>query len=128
MRVGYVSSDFRKHVVAYFALPLLEGHHSDRVEVVCYYNHRQDDEWTRRFKGIARHWADCVDLDDDALATRMRADGIDILVDLACSYAGSFDQRRCSVASLVMTIPLPLLGNPTPIAFIAAFAASINVS
>lgn len=82
LRVGYVSPDFRKHVVAYFALPLLEGHKPGNVEVFCYYNHRQQDEWTQRFHKAARHWADCVDMDDSELAERIRADGIDILVDL----------------------------------------------
>ena len=57
-----------------------EGHHPDQFAVLCYYHHRQDGEWARRFKSIARLWVDCVDLDDDALAGRIRVDGIDILV------------------------------------------------
>ncbi|MDO8250604.1 MAG: tetratricopeptide repeat protein [Rhodoferax sp.] len=83
LRVGYVSPDFRRHAVAYFALPLLEGHHRDQVEVVCYYNHRQDDEWTQRFKALATSWVSCVGMDDATLAQRIRSDDIDILVDLA---------------------------------------------
>lgn len=89
LRVGYLSPDFRKHAVAYFALPLIEGHHPDQVEVVCYYNHRQQDEWTARFKAAAKHWVDCVNLDDAALAERIRGDGIDILVDLAGHTEGN---------------------------------------
>lgn len=83
LRVGYVSPDFRKHAVAYFALPLIEGHHRDQVEVFCYYNHRQDDDWTAAFRNIADHWLDCARMTDGELANRIRADGIDILVDLA---------------------------------------------
>lgn len=83
LRVGYVSPDFRKHAVAYFALPLIEGHNPENVEVFCYYNHRQDDEWTARFRQAADHWVPCADLSDSALAERIRADRIDILVDLA---------------------------------------------
>ncbi|MDP2794976.1 MAG: tetratricopeptide repeat protein [Sulfurisoma sp.] len=82
LRVGYVSPDFRRHAVAYFALPLLENH-TQAVEVFCYYNHRQQDEWTARFKAASQHWRDCANLTDEALAARIRADGIDILVDLA---------------------------------------------
>lgn len=89
LRIGYVSPDFRKHAVAYFALPLLEGHNPDQAEVVCYYSHRQDDDWTRRFKQIAGEWVDCADLDDAGLAERIRGDGIDILVDLAGHTEGS---------------------------------------
>lgn len=83
LRIGYVSPDFREHAVAYFALPLLEGHHADQIEVVCYYSHRQDDDWTGRFRQLAGEWVDCAELDDASLAERIRGDRIDILVDLA---------------------------------------------
>ena len=36
LRVGFMSSDLRNHPVTYFALPLLEGHDRDRVQVFCY--------------------------------------------------------------------------------------------
>jgi predicted O-linked N-acetylglucosamine transferase (SPINDLY family) len=81
--VGYVSPDFRKHAVAYFALPLIEGHSPDTIEVFCYYNHLQQDEWTERFRTRADHWISCVQMNDAELAERIRADQIDILVDLA---------------------------------------------
>lgn len=83
LRVGYVSPDFRKHAVAYFALPLVEGHNKEQVEVFCYYNHRQEDEWTTRFRQAAGYWRSCAILSDAELAEHIRADGIDILVDLA---------------------------------------------
>ena len=83
LKIGYVSPDFRKHAVAYFALPLIERHRRETVDLYCYYNHLQHDEWTARFKACAGHWIDCAGIDDDALAERIRADEIDILVDLA---------------------------------------------
>lgn len=83
LRVGYVSPDLRKHAVAYFALPLVEGHSKEQVEVFCYYNHHQEDEWTARFRQAADHWRSCATLSDAQLAEHIRADGIDILVDLA---------------------------------------------
>lgn len=82
LKIGYVSPDFRKHAVAYFALPLIEGH-TEAVDVFCYYNHRQQDEWTARFKAAASHWRECACLSDEALAEQIRADGIDLLIDLA---------------------------------------------
>lgn len=90
LKVGYVSADFRKHAVAYFALPLLEGHDPAQIEIYCYYNHPQNDEWTVRFKAAAAHWVDCVGWSDAALAKRIRTDGIDILVDLS----GHTDNNR----------------------------------
>jgi predicted O-linked N-acetylglucosamine transferase (SPINDLY family) len=89
LKVGYVSPDFRKHAVAYFALPLIEGHHREAVEVFCYYNHLQQDEWTARFRARADHWRSVVTLSDEALARQIRQDGIDILVDLAGHTEGN---------------------------------------
>ncbi|HET9404686.1 MAG TPA: tetratricopeptide repeat protein, partial [Burkholderiales bacterium] len=83
LRVGYVSPDFRSHVVALFFEPIVELHDRDRFEVFCYYNHRRNDDFTARCRAAADHWLDCVHLSDAELADRIRADRIDILVDLA---------------------------------------------
>jgi predicted O-linked N-acetylglucosamine transferase (SPINDLY family) len=89
LRVGYVSPDFRKHAVAYFAAPLLEAHDHDAVEVFCYYNHLQNDEWTERFRNCADHFRSVVTMSDEALAEQIRADQIDVLVDLAGHTEGN---------------------------------------
>jgi protein O-GlcNAc transferase len=83
LRVGYLSADFRQHPVAYFALPLLQGHQSGQVETCCYYTHPHTDEWTQRFRTAATLWRDCARLADAELAERIREDCIDILVDLS---------------------------------------------
>jgi predicted O-linked N-acetylglucosamine transferase (SPINDLY family) len=44
---------------------------------------KRPDAVTTRLKGLADHWLVTVGLSDDELAERIRADGIDILVDLA---------------------------------------------
>jgi predicted O-linked N-acetylglucosamine transferase (SPINDLY family) len=82
LKVGYVSPDFRHHAVAYFVEPVLAHHDKSRVEVFCYYNHTRHDSFTDRLMATADHWVPCKDLSDDRLAERIRADGIDILVDL----------------------------------------------
>jgi protein O-GlcNAc transferase len=83
LRIGYVSPDFRHHSVAYFLEPLLERHDRQAVEVFCYADVKRPDMVTARLRGLADHWLATVGLSDDALAERIRADGIDILVDLA---------------------------------------------
>ncbi|MCC6212857.1 MAG: tetratricopeptide repeat protein [Burkholderiales bacterium] len=83
LRVGYVSPDFRAHVVALFFEPILESHDRERFEIFCYHNHRTDDPFTARLRANADHWIDCVHLTDAELADRIRNDRIDILVDLA---------------------------------------------
>ncbi|MBT9568773.1 MAG: tetratricopeptide repeat protein [Thiobacillus sp.] len=88
LRIGYVSADFFNHAVAFFIEPILATHDKSLVEVFCYYNHTRHDEHTQRIKGFADHWLPCAHMSDEQLAERIRADGIDILVDLS-GHTGS---------------------------------------
>jgi len=83
LRIGYVSGDFRRHVVAFFIQPILENHDRKRFEVFCYYNFGADDSYTAQLRGLAEQWVECENLSDAELADRIRADRIDILVDLS---------------------------------------------
>lgn len=93
LRIGYLSRDFCRHAVRYFLLPIIEHHDHQAFEICCYYFRDRADEVTELFRRHADHWVDCHDLDDDELATRIRRDGIDILVDLA----GYTDRNRLLV-------------------------------
>jgi predicted O-linked N-acetylglucosamine transferase (SPINDLY family) len=83
LKIGYVSPDFRTHSVAYFLAPLFEAHDHNAIEVFCYADVIRPDAVTAHLRGLADHWLEIVGMPDDALADRIRADGIDILVDLA---------------------------------------------
>lgn len=83
LRVGYVSPDFRRHPVAAFIEPVLAAHDKSRVEIFCYAVHLKPDKVTARLKGLADHWREIGALDAQAAAGMIRADGIDVLVDLA---------------------------------------------
>jgi len=83
LRVGYVSGDFRTHAVAQFMEPILERHDHDSFEIVCYYTLNYTDAVTERLKRHADLWRDVPALSNEALADRIRADGIDVLVDLS---------------------------------------------
>lgn len=83
LRVGYVSPDFRGHSAAPFIEPLLAHHHESRVEVHAYAEVAQPDAVTERFRNMVDRWTVTVGMSDEELAARVRADGIDILVDLA---------------------------------------------
>ena len=88
LRVGYVSCDFNRHPVGWFALPLIERLDRARVEVVCYSTAtRPADEVTAALRAAADHWRDAGALSDAALAERIGSDAIDILVDLT-GHAG----------------------------------------
>lgn len=83
LRVGYVSGDFRAHAVAQFIEPVLALHDRARYEVFCYYNFPSGDAATARIRGHADRWHEVFALSDQALAQLVRADAIDILVDLS---------------------------------------------
>jgi dTDP-4-amino-4,6-dideoxygalactose transaminase/predicted O-linked N-acetylglucosamine transferase (SPINDLY family) len=84
MRIGFVSGDLRHHAVASFIEPIFERLAGrPGVALYAYHNHVLTDQVSQRFKGYVAQWRDVVGLDDDALAQRIRDDGIDILVDLS---------------------------------------------
>jgi predicted O-linked N-acetylglucosamine transferase (SPINDLY family) len=83
LRIGYVSGDWRRHPVGYFMQSILRNHDPNAVEVFCYSNNLKDDDLTEYFESRADHWRSLRGLTDEAAATLIRADAIDILVDLS---------------------------------------------
>lgn len=83
LKVGYVSPDFRMHTVRHFLEPLLANHNKGKFEIFGYAELESEDAMTARYRAYLDHWIPTVGLDDEALAGRIRSDGIDILVDLA---------------------------------------------
>ncbi len=109
LRIGYVSPDFRGHVVSYFIEPVLERADRGRFEVFCYHTNRRKDATTERLRRLVEHWRDCEDLADAALAQRIREDRIDILVDLAGHTAGN---RLSVFATKPAPVQATYLGYP----------------
>ena len=89
LRVGYVSADFRQHAVAMFAEPLLAAHDRSNVELYLYAGVAAGDAATERFRALSDHWRSTIGLCDAKLAELIRADQIDVLVDLAGHSAGN---------------------------------------
>jgi predicted O-linked N-acetylglucosamine transferase (SPINDLY family) len=82
LKVGYVSPDFYAQAECYFVLPLLEAHDRSAFEICLYADARRQDEVTARYRQCADVWCDTLGMSDEEVAARIRADGIDILVDL----------------------------------------------
>ena len=93
LKVGYVSPDFRKHSAQYFLEPLLAHHDKQAIEVYAYAELAVEDSVTAHYKSYVDHWIPTRGMSNAALAERIRADGIDILVDLA----GHTAKNRLSV-------------------------------
>jgi predicted O-linked N-acetylglucosamine transferase (SPINDLY family) len=89
LRIGYVSPDFRSHAVALFAEPLLAAHDKSTTEIFCYAEVAVEDAVTARFRTHSDHWRSTVGLNEDQIAAQIRADRIDVLIDMAGHTAGS---------------------------------------
>jgi len=90
LRVGYVSQDLRAHSLRHFLRPLVDNHDRSRIESFAYSAAPQPDAETDRFRGSSfEHWRDVAHSDDAQLAEAIRADGIDVLVDLGGHTAGT---------------------------------------
>ena len=86
LRIGYVSPDFREHVVGCNILPLLREHDRERFEVFCYSNVACPDAVTSQITSFVS-WRNIVGMSDADAAARIRADRIDLLVDLTLHMA-----------------------------------------
>lgn len=109
LRVGYVSPDFCGHAVSCFLEPLLRGHDRGAVEIFCYPISRRSDEVTARFQSITGHWVPLTGLTDEEAAARIRADDIDILVDVA---GHTCDCRPLIFARRAAPVQVSWLGYP----------------
>lgn len=90
IRIGYVSSDFCRHALSYLIAELFERHDRDRFEVFGYCTSRDDGSDVRaRVIAAFDHFRSIRDLYDETAARLIRADEIDILVDLNGLTAGS---------------------------------------
>ena len=87
LRIGYVSGDFRKHVVGRNLLPLIREHDREKFEVYCYANGYESDQLTEQFQTLAKGWRIIAGVSDLAVAEMIRRDAIDILVDLSLHMA-----------------------------------------
>src|SRR5262249_11791338 len=87
IRIGYVSPDFRTHVVGMNMLPLLKAHDHSQVEVFCYADVRRPDSMTEQCRATADEWRDILSKTDEQVADVIRADKIDILIDLTLHMA-----------------------------------------
>ena len=83
LRVGFVSADFRGHPVGLYLLPCLEAFDRQTCHSVCYSDVSAPDELTQRTAAATGTWRAVGGIPDADLASLVRDDGIDVLVDLA---------------------------------------------
>jgi predicted O-linked N-acetylglucosamine transferase (SPINDLY family) len=82
LRVGYVSQDLHRHVLAHFLEPILAHHDPRQVEVYCYADVLAPDAVTAHLRSLSRHWRSVCGRTDEEVARLVCEDKIDLLVDL----------------------------------------------
>jgi len=82
LRIGFVSPDFRDHVVGRALLPSLARHDRSQFEIFCYAGANLD-AFGQKFREHADGWCETIGWPADRFAQRIREDRIDILVDLS---------------------------------------------
>lgn len=111
LRIGYLSNDFYNHATALLLVELLELRDQSRFEVIGYSTDNFDDG-TRIRNRILSAFDTCYDIkstNDEEAAKKIKADGIDILVDLKGFTLGA---RTEIVARHPAPIQVNYLGYP----------------
>lgn len=109
LRIGYVSPDFRNHVVGRSLLPLFREHDHERFELFCYADVASPDELTAQFRGRTHVWRNTTGQSDAQLVELIRHDRIDILVDLTLHMA---QNRLRALASKPAPVQVTFAGYP----------------
>lgn len=109
LRIGWVSSDLRAHPVSAFVAPFFPHLDRKQVETYVYDSWPAEDHLTALIRPSATVWRKVRGLGDNALAECIRADEIDILVDLSGHTAG---HRLGVIARKPAPIQVEWLGFP----------------
>ena len=110
LRVGYLSCDLHSHATAHLMAGLFERH--DRARFATHaYSYGPDDGsgMRRRLTAAFDHWTEVGGISDADCAKKIRADGIDVLVDLKGHTGGS---RLGILAHRPAPVQLHYLGYP----------------
>jgi predicted O-linked N-acetylglucosamine transferase (SPINDLY family) len=83
LTIGYLSADYYRHPTAYLVAGLIEEHDRERFRIIAYSNSRDDDcEIRRRLENAFDEFVDIRSMSPAKAADRIRADKVDVLVDL----------------------------------------------
>jgi predicted O-linked N-acetylglucosamine transferase (SPINDLY family) len=91
LRVGYLSADFRQHVMGWIMLEVISRHDRTRIEPYAYSlaPTSHEDATTQAFRERTAGFVRLADVDDLAAAQIIAADRLDVLVDLMSHSGGA---------------------------------------
>ena len=115
IRIGYCSSDFSLHPVSMLTVEMFELHDRERFEVYGYCWSPEDGSAMRaRVIAAMDHFIRINTLSDQEAAQKIRADEIDILIDLQGQTAGA---RPNMLAYRPAPVQITYLGQPATTGF-----------
>jgi predicted O-linked N-acetylglucosamine transferase (SPINDLY family) len=93
LRIGFVSSNFTGMVLGHFLRGVFSTLDRSQYAIYCYPTTAREDAMSAALRTRVVQWRSIATLDDDAAAQSIRADAIDVLVDLS----GHVPQNRLLV-------------------------------
>ncbi len=88
LRIGYVSPHLCEHAVNFFTQPILQSHDRQWFDVLCYFDDDRPDDTSGLLQRTVTLWRDIYGQSDEEVAAQIRADRIDILIDLTGHIGG----------------------------------------
>jgi len=82
LKLGFISSDLRRHSVSYFLLPLLKHIDKNDISIYCYADNSRTDEYSHLIQEQSCCWHSIFGLADETVGKMIEHDKIDILVEL----------------------------------------------
>ncbi|CAN5316891.1 hypothetical protein BH11PSE11_BH11PSE11_37980 [soil metagenome] len=89
LRIGYLSADFREHVMGKLMLEVLSRHDRTQFEICLYSLSKQEDELSTKFREVADKFVILHGLQARQAARTIAQDDLDILIDLCNHSTGS---------------------------------------
>lgn len=89
LRVGFLSPDFRAHVVALFIQQLFKNYNKEQFEFYGYAEVENPDVYTSKFMKLLDGWRSTIGVSDQEVYQTIKNDQVDILIDLAGHTAGN---------------------------------------
>lgn len=110
LRIGYLSGDFHSHATAALLVETLEARDREGFEVLLFSHGRDDGSaLQQRIRAACDRFIDVSELDPAGIAARMRAEQVDIAVDLKGHTAGT---RFAALACRPAPVQVSWLGFP----------------
>lgn len=88
-RIGYLSGDFRDHVMGKMMYQAISRHDTGQFEVYCYSTSQAKDAWTARYEACCHAFVPLNGVDEATAAAWIAEDDLDLLVDLSTHTEGA---------------------------------------